>query len=193
MKLYNFSTNLFFQHFKFVQPVPKHTIYPLHTNISPQYIVYQMYYHSPAGHVRETHSKTNPFYLSNILLNHSARLWSAAIHYKTMTYKHKTRHLNLPKCKVCNSGLCNGFYTNHYTNYYTNLIPDHTIQHQSATPTKKPGTPDFMRVSRIYQGFRDKGCNRAYIPICFADFLTECRIYAGLRGTLSFGYQFFGW
>ena len=55
--------------------------------------------------------------------------------YSNITiYNWKTHHTNLPKCKVCNSGLCNGFYTNHYTN----LIPNHTILHQSATPTKNP-------------------------------------------------------
>ena len=108
-----------------------------------------------------------------------------------MTYKHKTHHTNLPKCKVCNSGLCNGFYTNHYTNYYTNLIPHHTIYHHPMTPTKKPGTPDFMRVSRIYQGFRDKGCNRAYIPICFANYFLTFLIFQGFQLSINHLYQTF--
>ena len=59
LKLRNFSTNLFFQHFKFVRPIPKHIIYSFHVNISLQYIVHQTYQHSPNGHVRKIHGKTD--------------------------------------------------------------------------------------------------------------------------------------
>ena len=59
LKPRNFSTNLFFQHFKFVRFAPMHTIYPFYTNTSPQYIVHQMNWHLPTGHVREAHGKAD--------------------------------------------------------------------------------------------------------------------------------------
>lgn len=52
-----------------------------------------------------------------------------------------------------------------------------------------PYSSDFVKSLLII--FTEPGS--IYFAICFAKFLTECRIYAGLRGTLSFVYQFFSW
>ena len=69
----------------------------------------------------------------------------------------------------------------------------HIIQPEQAVPLQgesvwDPG-PQYLRDGHTPGDLLIQFCD----IICFANFLTECWIYAGLRGTLFFCYQFFGW
>ena len=57
--------------------------------------------------------------------------------------------------------------------------------YNSKTPANDILTP-FTGVS----SFKITRQTSPYAFICFANFSMECRIYVGLRGTLSLGYQF---